>query len=57
MPACDMCGVEHPEVYVHGRCHPASKTWAILTKHHITITCAQCEAVIVTLALKEEFNG
>jgi hypothetical protein len=55
---CDECGTEHDgEVYVHGRCHPSSPTWAILSGHFVLITCATCTETIVKLELKEAFDG
>lgn len=48
---CAYCDEEHDEIYVHGRCHPESPTWAILTDHDISIICAECDAPIVKLEL------
>lgn len=48
---CDLCDGEHDEVYVHGRCHPTSPTWAVILGHSVRIECAQCQAPIVTLDL------
>jgi aspartate carbamoyltransferase regulatory subunit len=47
---CAYCETEHDEVFVHGRCHPASPTWAILTEHSVTIRCAECDKFITEIA-------
>ena len=41
---CDKEGV----MYMHGRCHPESPTWAIFHPDGLlTIVCAECDKVIV----------
>ena len=40
---------EKGELWIHGRCHPGSPTWAVITGRTLTIRCAECNALIIKL--------
>lgn len=46
-------GVPSP-MWIHGRCHPSSPTWAYLVGFTLTISCAQCGKPIQAFALREK---
>lgn len=45
---CEECG-DDGSLYLHGRCHPGSPTWVVLTGDVLTIECARCKKVVVRL--------
>jgi hypothetical protein len=46
--ACD-----HSKLYLHGRCHMGSPTWAVYSDGTLTIICATCEKPIAVIAVAE----
>ena len=53
---CGECGDE-VSLYLHGRCHPSSPTWAVLSGDVLTIECAQCKKVVVRLKIAPVLAG
>lgn len=50
---CEECG-DNGSLYLHGRYHPRSATWALLTGDVLTIQCAQCAKVVVRFRVVPE---
>jgi hypothetical protein len=49
-PGCNCTG----PLYMHGKCHPSSPTWAILHQDVVTIVCAECDNVVVYFKVAKE---
>jgi hypothetical protein len=44
-PDCDHSAHDGPLVF-HSQCHPEAPTWAEYDRGILTITCAECEALL-----------
>jgi hypothetical protein len=51
---CEHCGdgVEHQELYMHGRCHIESPTYEVLLGDKLTIYCAACDKKIAAFKVE-----
>ena len=47
------CKEPHGELYLHGRCHPESPTWAKYENGTVTVQCAvaDCGQVVAVIAV------
>lgn len=49
---CECCDADGP-LYLHGKCHPRSRTWAVMHRRRLVIECAECGKAVAEFLLTE----
>lgn len=58
---CETCRTEGDKkhshntqaLWLHGRCHPESPTWAFYKDGVVTVTCARCKLLVAEIQVAE----